>query len=60
MKAVIRRIATVGLGIALVATPLQPAWNVLAKSPQNLMVQSNSSKVNETKIPPLSEDKPSN
>lgn len=56
MKAVFRRIAIVGLGISLVATPLQPAWNVLAKSPQNLMVQSNSSKVNETKIPPLSED----
>ncbi|MDX1807399.1 MAG: S8 family serine peptidase, partial [Paenisporosarcina sp.] len=56
MKAALKRIASVGLGISLVASPLQPAWNVLAKSPQNSMVQYNSSQLDESKTLPLSED----
>ncbi len=56
MKAVIKRIASVGLGISLVASPLLPNWNVLAKSPQIAMVQDRSSNIDETMAPPLSED----
>ncbi|MFC6039172.1 S8 family serine peptidase [Paenisporosarcina macmurdoensis] len=56
MKAALKRIASVGLGISLVASPLQPALNVLAKSPENSMVQYNSSQLDESKTLPLSED----
>ncbi len=56
MKAILKRIAIVGLGISLVASPSLPALNVLAKSPQNSMADYNSSKLDESKTPPLSED----
>ena len=56
MKAVLKGIAAVGLGISLVASPALPAWNVLAQSPQNSIMYNTSSKFDESKTPPLSED----
>jgi cell wall-associated protease len=56
MKAVLKKIATVGLGLSLVASPSLPALNVLAKSTQISMVHNISSKLDESKTPPLSED----